>query len=126
MIVVIFSEADRFIVSLGGVAATFTGLILCDYRTAMIGAALPAASFLFVETVRRFDPRKRVHFITIMAALLAIAVAGLFVMKQDRFSDLLVIVDRGGALVKPLEHFTEPERTLLSGRAMLWSDNISS
>lgn len=126
LVVVIFAEADRFIVSLGGIAAAFTGLILCDYRTAMIAAALPAASFMLAETVRRFDPRERAQIITIMAALLAIAVAGLFVMKQDRFSDLLVIADKGGALVKPPEHFTEPEQKMLSGRAILWSDYISS
>lgn len=126
LLVVIFSEADRFIASLAGVAIAFVGLVLCDYRTAMIAAAPPAVAFMLVESVRRFRPGERVAIVTVMGVLFAIGIAGLFVLKQDRFSDLLVIADKGGALVKLPEHFTEPEQKMLSGRAVLWSDYISS
>lgn len=126
LIVVIFAQAERFIVSLAGVAIAFIGLILCDYRTAIIAAALPAASFMLVESVRRFRPSERGAVLAVAAAVLAVGVASLFVLEVDRFADLLVIADKGGALIKPPEHFTEPEQKMLSGRAILWSDYISN
>ena len=125
MVACILWRPRRLIVSCGTMAITLFGLIICDYRTAMIASMLPIGAIILSEMARRFKAEERPVILSALAVVLILIIIPIAAFKQERFADIANIIDKGGALIKPPEYYTDPEQKMLSGRLHLWSDYIT-
>ncbi|MEO8683571.1 MAG: O-antigen ligase family protein, partial [Devosia sp.] len=105
-------------------ALLFTALIFANYRTAVL-AAIPIMAMHLVfgsATQVRVDLAKYVRG----AALLISLCLGLFLVAllSQRMADLGTVLSSGGGLIKPPSDFAYGDRSLLSGRVLIWSDYI--
>jgi O-antigen ligase len=106
----------RFLIGLAALA----GVLLANYRTAIIGV-VPLLLYLgAIGLGRCFEYRLRPLVIGVTAAALAL-VAVVSVLSFDRFVDLRLIAEGEATLIKPPEQFTPADRDLLNGRSYLWS-----
>ncbi|MEM8696125.1 MAG: hypothetical protein AAGE05_08920 [Pseudomonadota bacterium] len=105
-------------------AATI-GIMLANYRTAIIGV-LPLAGYaLLAASGRWFEPRLRRAVVLKGMVFGGFAIAyGLGV--SDRFADVGDLLRGDVPLFAPPESFTAEERSLLTGRAYLWSAYVHS
>jgi hypothetical protein len=105
-------------------AIIFTALIFANYRTAVL-ASLPILGMHLIfgsaSTVRA-DMASYVR----AGALLVAFVIGIFLttLLSQRMADLIVVLSSPGGLIKPPAEFGADDRSLLSGRIMIWSDYI--
>lgn len=106
------------------VAAFSAGIVLANYRTAILGALPLLAVVIATGGTRRFKPRQRPLIAGVMIGV--VAVAGLFAATfgADRFSDLSVAAQQGTQIIQPPGDFSVEERRLLSGRPYIWSEYI--
>jgi hypothetical protein len=97
------------------------GLSLANYRTALLAAALPAASLAVSKIERKFVPNQRGIVFVFLCVVTAFSFVGIAFLAQERFSDLGAVLDKGASLIQPPEYFTGAEKRLFSGRIYLWS-----
>jgi O-Antigen ligase len=97
------------------------GLAYANYRTAILAAALPAASLVVAKGIGKLVPRQRSVAFVFLGAVAATALVGIASLAQDRFVDLSIVLDKGASLIQPPEYFTADEKRLFSGRVHLWS-----
>jgi hypothetical protein len=102
-------------------AIVAVGLSLANYRTAMLSAALPAASLAISRLVRKFVPGQSTIVFVFLSVVAAFAFIGIAIVAQERFADLGTMVDKGASLIQPPQDFTGAEKRLFSGRVYLWS-----
>jgi O-Antigen ligase len=107
-------------------AIVAVGLSLANYRTALLSAALPAASLAISKVVRKFVPGQGTIIFVCLSLVAAFAFTGIAIVAQERFADLGTMVDKGASLIQPPEDFTGFEKRLFSGRVYLWSLYIDS
>ena len=106
------------------VAACCVGILLANYRTAILAMAPLIGAVVLTGTTRRFVPQQRALITGAMAlAVLGAAFAGAWA-GRERFADLAVAASEGEGLIKPPNDFSETDKDLLSGRAYIWSDYI--
>lgn len=108
----------------GLVGACLVGVVLANYRTALIAAVPIVFGFFVFGVASGLRPGRRIA-VSIVGLLLMMtaAVAGSALMS-DRMSDVGVVAEEGGAIIKSPDQFTEAERKLLSGRFYLWNRYI--
>jgi len=126
LVVTCFSSSLGAIAAFGRLGIVAVGLVLANYRTSILAAALPASTLVISKLLSKFVPRQRLAAFMLLGVITAFALVGFAVMEQQRFSDLGVIYDQGAALVKPPSHFAPEDRRLLSGRLYLWSQYINA
>jgi hypothetical protein len=102
-------------------AIVAVGLSLANYRTALLSAALPAASLAISKVVRKFVPGQGTIIFVFLSVVAAFAFIGIAIVAQERFADLGTMVDKGASLIQPPQDFTGSEKRLFSGRVYLWS-----
>jgi hypothetical protein len=120
------SQEKRLAVVYRRVAIAAVGLVLANYRTSLLAAALPTASFVVSDLVRRVVPKQRSIGIMLLAAATVFVVVGIANVAQERFVDIGAAVDSGASLIQPPEHFTDNERRMFSGRFYWWSQYIAA
>jgi len=107
-------------------AIAAAGLVLANYRTTLLAAALPAAALAVDRLVGKFVRRQR----SVAFVLLAVATVVLFVavanVAQDRFADVGATLYKGTSLIQPPVYFTNDEKRLFSGRVYLWSQYLDA
>ena len=104
--------------------AALTGIFLAGYRTAIVAIgplALAAAWGVLTEYVR---PEQR-RPVAAVALVIVLACATLAVLAfHDRFADLAIFLSDAGSLIKPPREFTQLDRQVMSGRALIWSQYL--
>jgi hypothetical protein len=116
-----FTPRLSAVASYARLAIVAVGLALANYRTALLSAALPAASLAISKLVRKFVPDQTTIVFVFLSVAAAFAFIGIAVLAQERFADLGTMLDKGASLVQPPGHFTGAEKRLFSGRIYLWS-----
>jgi len=109
---------------IGIVGICLVGVVLANYRTSLIAAAPIVFGFFVFGVASNLRPGRRVAVSIVgLLMIMTVAVAGSAIMS-DRMSDVGVVADEGGAIIKSPDQFTEAERKLLSGRVYLWNQYI--
>jgi len=121
-----FSRSLSAIASFARLAIVAIGLALANYRTAMLAAALPAASLAISKIQEKIVPRQRGIVFVTLSVVAVFVFAGIATLAQERFADIATVVDKGGALIKPPDHFTTEDKRLFSGRLLLWSQYVTA
>jgi hypothetical protein len=107
-------------------AIVVVGLVLANYRTALLAAGLPAASLVISQLVRKVVPNQRGLAFVLATIITLVAVVAVANPEQERFADLGVILEKGASLIQPSSYFTSDEQRLLSTRVFLWSKYLES
>jgi hypothetical protein len=110
----------KILLILGFVAS----IALANYRTAILAMAPLVAATFFAGAVRSFVPHQRP---LIAGAMLLVLVCGGIAsadLAKDRFADIGTIAERGTGIIKPPESFTNDDRAIMSGRALIWSQYL--
>jgi hypothetical protein len=107
-------------------AVSVAGIALANYRTALLAAALPAASFAFSTLLRNVVPKQRGVVLVILAIVTVFVFFGVAVLAQERFADIGTMLDKNTSLLQPPERFSQEETRMFSGRAYLWSQYIDA
>jgi hypothetical protein len=107
-------------------AVSVTGIALANYRTALLAAALPAASFAFSTLLRNVVRKQRGVVLVILAIVTVFVFLGVAVLAQERFADIGTMLDKNTSLLQPPERFSQEETRMFSGRAYLWSQYIDA
>jgi hypothetical protein len=106
--------------------ATLAGVFLAGYRTAML-AMLPLALATFWIGISHYvkpDQRRPVSLVVLMVCLAG--AAAIVVAYQDRFADLVTFLSDPGSLIKAPRSFTQMDRQIMSGRALIWSEYLTA
>lgn len=99
------------------------GIVLANYRTAVLGMLPVLGCTLLLIGSRRFVPEQRGLAVGMLLILAVAVVTAGAIKEQDRFGDLGALT-QGTGLIKPPEDFTVEERRILSGRPAIWSGYI--
>lgn len=109
----------------GGALLTFLcGLLLANYRTAILAFSPMVFMQFNADVISRFSPRVRV---IIGVVILAVSTAGIIAAAwtmREKFADLAVIYSDPGRVIKPPSEYTPDDKELLSGRPWIWSNYI--
>lgn len=112
------------VLRLGFVTAVLTGIVLAGYRTA-IAAMTPLAFATFWAALPQYvkpEQRRAVGAVTLILAV--VGAAAFVVLYHDRFADVATFLSDPGALIKDPRSFTQVDRQIMSGRALIWSQYI--
>jgi hypothetical protein len=126
LVVTCFSSSLGAIAAFGRLAIVTVGLVLANYRTSLIAAALPASTLVVSKLMPKFVPKQRLAAFMLLVVVIGFALVGIAVLERQRFSDIGVIYDEGASLIKPPSYFAPADRHLLSGRLYLWSQYIDA
>lgn len=109
---------------IGFMIAALAGIFLAGYRTAIIAIgplAFAAAWGVLTEYVR---PEQR-RPVAAVALVIVLAVAAVAVLAfHERFADLATFLSDPGSFLKPPREFTQMDRQIMSGRALIWSEYL--
>jgi hypothetical protein len=119
-----FSHGMGLVASCALLSVSGAGLVLANYRTALLAAALPAISLVASKIIGKFVPTQRTVVFMLLWIVTLFVFAGVATLARERFADIGTVLDKGASLVQPPEHFTMDERQLFSGRAYIWSQYI--
>lgn len=102
------------------------GILLANYRTAVLAVLPLLGCTLLVESMRQFTKSQR----ALMGGMLVVLIGGtglaLATTQEERFADLSVVVQKGGEIIKPPEQFSIEDRHVMSGRSLIWSNYVYS
>jgi hypothetical protein len=123
-IVVAFAKDIPIFLKGSMLAVTLTGLLLANYRTAIL-AIVPS---LFVQfamgSMEMFPKRQRPAIGIAMTLLCFIAVVIAASFMAGRYRDIATLVTSGADLIKPPSEFTRAEGEVMSGRLAIWSEYL--
>ena len=105
-------------------ALIFTALFFANYRTSVIAAA-PILLMHIIFGSANNARAGLANYVRAGAFLFAI-IFGAFmtVLLSQRMADLGTLLTSGGGLIKPPSAFGTEDRSLLSGRILIWSDYL--
>jgi hypothetical protein len=121
-----FSREMSVTASYARLAISMAGIALVNYRTALLAAALPAASFAVSKLLRSFVPKQRGVVLVLMGIVTMFVFVGVAALAQERFADIGTMLDKNTSLLQPPERFSKAETRLFSGRAYLWSQYVDA
>lgn len=101
--------------------ACLVGILAANYRTALIAVAPIAFGYFVFGAARSAAPGRRVLISLVGLLVMAGAMVAASFMMSDRLSDLGVMADGMGDLIRQPDDFTASERDLMSGRLYLWN-----
>jgi hypothetical protein len=121
-----FSKSLGLIASYARLATVAVGIALTNYRTSLLAAALPAASFVVSRLAGKIVPKQRTVAVAILSLATVAVFIGLAMLARERFADFGTTLDKGALLIKPPGHFTVEDKRLFSGRLYLWSQYVQA
>ncbi len=101
--------------------ACLVGILAANYRTALIAVAPIAFGYFVFGAARSVAPGRRVLISLVGLLVMAGAMVAASFLMSDRLSDLAVMADGMGDLIRQPDDFTASERDLMSGRLYLWN-----
>lgn len=126
MLVVCLARRMDYRLRLGLLGWCSVGILLANYRTAMLGALPLLALTLLAESTRQFTRSQRALMGGVLLMLVGALGLGLAVTQEQRFADLGVAYERGGDLIKRPDLFSIEDRHVMSGRSLIWSTYVYS
>lgn len=116
-----FTERVRNSIKTAIIIACVVGLVLANYRTALVAVA-PLLLFYFGATsLQRFPFRDRPFVVSALIVLGGIAIGLASILFAERFQDVGVAASGHVNFFKPPEEYSVAESRLLSGRPRIWS-----
>lgn len=106
------------------IAIGLVGILLANYRTAILAVLPLVGAIAMIGVPQRFVPAQRGLILGFMALIAAAAFSGAVIAGQERFADLSTAASQGTDLIKPPRDFTPEDGRVLSGRAYIWSGYI--
>lgn len=100
------------------------GMVLANYRTAILAIAPLAFVQFNLDILGRFPSRQRVILGVAVLSITGLLALGAAWMLRERFLDLFTTLSNLDALMKPPAEYTDDERLLLSSRPYMWSGYI--
>src|SRR5437879_5654592 len=114
-----FSREMSVTASYARLAISMAGITLVNYRTALLAAALPAASLAVSKLLTTFVPKQRGVVLVLLGIVTVFVFVGVATLAQERFADIGTMLDKNTSLLQPPERFSKAEIRLFSGRAYL-------
>lgn len=100
------------------------GMVMANYRTAILAFAPLAFVQFNLDIIGRFPPRQRAPIAFAILMLSGIAALGAAWLLRERFQDLFTVLASADSLMKRPEFYTPDDRLLLSTRPYIWSGYI--
>ena len=111
----------------GGALLTFlSGLLLANYRTAIVAFAPMVLMQFNADVLARFSPRVRIIIGLVLLGITTAGAVGAAWVMRDKFADLSVVFSDPDKLIKPQEEYTPDEKRLLSARPWIWAGYIDA
>lgn len=110
----------------GALLALLGGLILANYRTAIIAFAPMVLMQFNADVLARFSPRVRIIIGLLLLGITTAGALGAAWVMRDKFADLNVVLSDPGSLIKPQAQYTPEEKRLLSARPWIWAGYIDA
>jgi hypothetical protein len=102
-------------------AGFVVGLVFAGYRTTILALG-PLALVAFWRELTGWVPAsQRAPVATLASVLVLVAAGGAVIGSADKFTDLGTFLSNPGDLIKPPREFTQLDRQVMSGRALIWS-----
>jgi hypothetical protein len=102
------------------------GLVLANYRTTLLAAALPAAAVAVSKLTDKLVRKQRSVAFLFLSFVTVFVFVGVANLAQERFADIGTTIHKGASLIQPPQFFTVEEKRLFSGRVYLWSQYIEA
>ncbi|WP_162916729.1 O-antigen ligase family protein [Dongia deserti] len=125
-VIACFATGLKLWVRGGALLTLLAGILMANYRTAIVAFAPMVFMQFNADVISRFSPRVR---IIIGLAILTVSTAGLLTAAwflREKFADLSIIYSDPGRLIKPPSEYTPDERQLLSARPYIWAGYIDA
>jgi hypothetical protein len=114
----------RFPYKIFFVLLAVVGVLLANYRTAILSMLPLVAGAVFVDGLSRFDRKSRIFVgFMLVPVVLIVAVFGVEAMSE-RFADLAVVFNEYERFLIPPDQFSLADRRVLSGRLHIWANYI--
>jgi hypothetical protein len=110
----------------GALLALLAGLLLANYRTAIVAFAPMVFMQFNADVISRFSPRIRIMIGLVILGVSTIGLIAAAWFLREKFADLGTIFGDPGRLIKPPEQYTFEEQRLLSARPYLWANYIDA
>lgn len=104
--------------------AFLVGLMFAGYRTAILALAPLALVAFWRELTGLVPASQRAPVATIALVLVLLGGTGVAIASADKFTDLATFLANPGDLIKPPREFTQLDRQVMSGRALIWSQYL--
>ncbi|QGZ94044.1 O-antigen ligase family protein [Terricaulis silvestris] len=116
-----FAERVRPVVKNGLIIACVAGLVLANYRTALVAVAPLLLFYLGATSLQRFPFRDRPFVISALIVMGGVALGLASILFAERFQDVGIAASGDVNFFKPPEAYSVEESRLLSGRPRIWS-----
>jgi hypothetical protein len=125
-VVACFATGLKLWVRGGALMAFLVGLLLANYRTALIAFAPMVFVQFNADVISRFSPRVRIIIgLVILGVSTLGAITAAWVLRE-KFVDIATVLSDPSQLIKPPELYTPDEKRLLSGRPWIWAGYIDA
>jgi hypothetical protein len=126
LFVTCFSKGISATAAYGRLALAAAGLVLANYRTTLLAAALPGAALAVSTLTGKLVHKQRGVAVLFLGLVTVVVFVGIASLAQHRFADIGTTIHKGASLIQPPEHFTTDEKRLFSGRVYLWSQYLDA
>jgi hypothetical protein len=126
LVVTCFSQRIGVTTANGRLGLAATGLVLANYRTTLLAAALPAAALAVSKLTGKLVRKQRVIAVLFLGFVTIVVFVAIANLAHERFADIGTTIQKGASLIQPPEYFTTDERRLFSGRVYLWSQYLDA
>jgi hypothetical protein len=102
------------------------GLVLANYRTALMAAAPMVVAALTAGAIRAFSPRQRMLVTVLVIPVSVLAFTSVASSLAERMADVSTLLSRWDLIFQAPATFTAEDRGLMSGRVYIWSTYIDT
>ncbi|PZR92014.1 MAG: hypothetical protein DI537_14405 [Stutzerimonas stutzeri] len=123
-VIISLRSRTSFIMKSALLLLAVVGILLANYRTAIIAMLPVLAGALFVDGLSRFNRKSRA-FVAVMLfpLVLLVAVFGIDALSQ-RFADLAIVVLEFDRFMVPPQDYAIADTKVLSGRMFIWANYV--
>ncbi|WP_076072111.1 O-antigen ligase family protein [Sphingomonas montana] len=109
---------------IGLVGLCFAGIVLANYRTAIVALAPLIGAAVLIGASRLVLPRQRILVVGLIS-IMVLMVAGVFATTNaERFADIGTVITRNTDLIQQPDQYPEADRHIMSGRPLIWSQYL--
>ncbi|MDI1295509.1 MAG: O-antigen ligase family protein [bacterium] len=126
MLVAVLNQRMRVRSQLLVIAISVAGILLANYRTAILAMAPLLVGVLVVAAGNSVVARQRMIVSAAVVIAILAAIPAVLLVSENRFDTLAELAHRPQALLQTPDEFTQEDRRLLAGRAYFWSEYITA
>ncbi len=125
-VIACFATGLRLWVRGGALVSLLVGILLANYRTAIVAFSPMVFMQFNADIISRFSPRVRIIIGVVILGVSALAAVGAAWAMREKFADFAIIFSDPDRLIKPPAEYTPEERRLLSARPYIWAGYIDA